>query len=56
MSVFIKLVEVGDPNGYTNRTIWDVAYEDVAAAFLTTPPHEPLPVPRCLLTPDHPVG
>ncbi|MFF8941806.1 hypothetical protein ACF1A5_05890 [Streptomyces sp. NPDC014864] len=29
MSVFIKLVEVGDPNGYTNRTIWDVAYEDV---------------------------
>ncbi|MFF9395300.1 hypothetical protein [Streptomyces griseoluteus] len=29
MSVFIKLVEVGDPDGYTNRTLWDVAYEDV---------------------------
>lgn len=28
MFVFIKLVEVGDPNGYTNRTISDVAYED----------------------------
>ncbi|MEU9924732.1 hypothetical protein AB0H51_26155 [Streptomyces griseoluteus] len=30
MSVFIKLVEVGDPDGYTDRTISDVTYEDVA--------------------------